>query len=257
MMDIVNGMGMEGVWFRYPGFGGDIEVKHTLRNEACVIVYGSINAAMYIQRKKPWIPGVWCDFKELRCSTYLSYWGKYSLQQNYTFMPLAEVYRKKEWIYRVFGNEGLVFIRPDDNAKSFHGELVAEENFDEWYRVSNIFNPGPTCMTLISEPLKIEAEYRFVISERKVLTGSQYRLEGEIYNSPHFPDEAASFAEEVVNSCEFNPHSIFVMDIGRTEKGYKLIEIGSVNCAGLYVCDLRKFVEKASELGAAEWQDLQ
>jgi hypothetical protein len=264
MMDIVRSLGMEVVWFRYPGFGGDIETNNPrfANEDDCVIVYGSINAAMYLQRKKPWIPGVWCDFKELRCSNYLAYWGEYSLQQNYAFLPLAEVYRKKDWIFQVFGSEGLVFIRPDDNAKSFHGELVAKERFEDWWETANVFFPGEKCMTLVSQPSKIEAEYRFVISERRVLTGSQYRFRGEIEYSSNFPDEAANLAEEIADSCGFNPHPMYIMDICKLGDQkhygqYRLMEIGSVNCAGLYACDLMKFVEKASELGAAEWQDLQ
>jgi hypothetical protein len=201
---------------------------------------------------------------------------------------LAEVYRKKDWLFQVFGLHGedvtrflgdlwidkikekFIFIRPDDNAKSFHGELVAKESFDEWFRIANVFNPGPKCMTLVSEPSKIESEYRFVISERKVLTGSQYKLNGKLEYSPHFPVEAANLAEEIANSCEFNPHPMFIMDICKIEdwqdneyrrihgdQRYKLMEIGSVNCAGMYTCDLRKFVEKASELAGAEWQDIQ
>ena len=249
MMEIVKELGMEGIWFRYTG---DIENKHT--EDSCVIVYGSINSSIYVQRKKPWIPGVWCDFKELKCSTYLSHWGKYSVHKNYLFLPLSEVYRKKDWIFKTFGKT--VFIRPDDNSKSFHGELVADEKFEDWYDTANSYNPGKKCMTLVSEPSKIEAEYRFVISEKKVLTGSQYDEEGiGVFT---FPEDASKLAEEIANSCEFNPHSMYIMDICKLEnKEYRLMEIGSVNCAGLYACDLRKFVEKMSELGLEEWKDLQ
>jgi hypothetical protein len=111
-------------------------------------------------------------------------------------------------------------------------------------------------MTLVSEPSKIEAEYRFVISEKKVLTGSQYNEEG--IGISVFPEDASKLAEEIANSCEFNPHSMYIMDICKLKnKEYRLMEIGSVNCAGLYACDLIKFVEKMSELGLKEWKELQ
>ena len=93
-----------------------------------------------------------------------------------------------------------------------------------------------------------------------MLTGSQYKTNGE--SLPVFPDEASKLAEEIANSCEsgcpFNPHSMYIMDICKLEnKEYRLMEIGSVNCAGLYSCDLRKFVEKMSELGLKEWKETQ
>jgi len=45
MVKIARDLGMEAVWFRYPGFGGDLEFTGPapdLGNEPCVIVYGSI-----------------------------------------------------------------------------------------------------------------------------------------------------------------------------------------------------------------------
>ena len=39
MMEVVQELGMEGVWFRYPGFGGDIEAKKVVDGEICAMVY--------------------------------------------------------------------------------------------------------------------------------------------------------------------------------------------------------------------------
>jgi hypothetical protein len=188
----------------------------------------------------------------------LTYWGKYSVHQEYAFLPLAEVYRQREWLYSTFGSKKLIFIRPDDNAKSFHGEVVAEPQFEHWFEVANFYDPGPQCLTLVSRPSTIISEFRFIIADRKVLTGSQYKRDHKLEIAPDFADEAAALAEEIAKSCEFNPHPIYVMDIAYTgEAGYRLMEIGSVNCAGLYACDLKKIIEKASEIAEREWQVLQ
>lgn len=257
MAEIVKSLGMETRWFFNIPFEGGL-TPDNLPGETCAIVYGSINTAKYVSRKLPWIPGVWCDFKTLRCTTYLAYWGRYSVHSDYAFLPLSEVHRQKDVLFQIFGNEKRIFIRPDDNAKSFHGEVVAEPQFEKWYEVSNFYNPGPECLTLVSRPSTILSEWRFVIANKKILTGSQYKRNGKLKIAPQFDDEAATVAETIANYNSFNPHPIYVMDIAYTaEEGYRLMEIGSVNCSGLYACDLRKIVEKASEIALAEWQDLQ
>ena len=262
MIEIARELGVEAKSYRYIGFDGGTEPKDLPRKEACIISYGSINAAKFIQKRCKWIPGVWCDFNTLRCRTYLSYWGKFSIQKKYLFLPLSEVYRQRDWLYETLGqSKGYfhdhIFVRPDDNAKSFHGEVISRPKFEEWYEVANIYNPGEECLCLVSEPTYIDGEWRFIIADRKVITGSQVRDDNKLAIAPGFPKEAAELAEKIANSCEFNPHPIYVMDICCHAGEYYLMEIGSMNCAGLYACDLKAIVEKASEIAWREWQDLQ
>jgi hypothetical protein len=68
---------------------------------------------------------------------------------------------------------------------------------------------------------------------------------------PEFPDEAAALAEE---ACKiWTPHPILVVDVGLTHDGYKIVECGSVNCAGYYGCDLHKLVKAMSEIACREF----
>ena len=254
MMEIVRAMDMEARHYSYSGYETIIPEDLPAKEE-CIVAYGSINAAKFINKRCKWVPGVWCDFEILRCCSYLAHWGQFSIQKRYLFLPLAEVYRQKEWLYKTLGYNEHIFIRPDDNMKSFHGEVVAKEKFEYWYEMANFYNPGKSCLCLVSEPSCLSGEWRFVIANRKVISGSQVRCDGNLAVASGFPKEAADFAEQVANSCEFNPHPIYVMDICRSPEGYALMEIGSVNCAGLYACDLKPIVEKASEIARQEWEE--
>lgn len=262
MKEIISGMGMTFIPFRTVPFDGGLahpkQWEGQLRNveikeNVPVVCYGSLNACQYIIRRTDWQPGAWCNYDVLSCRSYYAHWGKYLLQEEYAMMPLVEVIRRKDWVYKNFAVDSKVFIRPDDNAKSFTGEVVHFDLFEKWYRQASLYDPPASCLTIVSKPANIKAEYRLVIADRKPITGSVYKptmLAG-------CSDQVWAFAEEVANSCDFNPHPIYVMDIAETDKGCKVIEMGSVNGAGLYACDLKIIVEKMSEIAVRCWKELQ
>lgn len=270
--------GLEVVEVNYVPFGGgmravtpdarmrDIEAKMPAE-DSCVFLYGSINAARYLARHRKWYPLAWADFDALRCQKYYTQLGPYLLQEEYAFMPLGEIYRRKEWVYKNFGVDGEVFIRPDDNAKSFAGEKVAEEHWDKWYRNALFYNDDPTILSIVSKPVKLTQEWRFIIANGKVITGSQYRMNGMVelervtpapVEKPliSFSEAAIRWAEETLAKTKYNPHPMFCFDVGATPNGLKVVEVGAVNTCGLYDCDIDAVVEAATPLAEAEWKSV-
>ncbi len=226
--------------------GNELELRASkplsFGDDETVMVYGSMNLMKWLLRNQKWPTLRWYNFPRLRCQTYYAYWGDHLLQRQYAFLPLAEIPRRKDWVFETFGRDASVFIRPDDNAKSFGGGVVRYEQFDEWYKLANFYNPGPDCLAVVSMPETIHAEWRLVVAQRQVITGSQYRREGKESISAGCPTAATAFAEIVATANQFDPHPIYVMDVASTEKGFRLIEIGSVCCASLYACDLERVV---------------
>jgi hypothetical protein len=213
------------------------------RDDDTVMVYGSMNLMKWLLREQKWPALAWYDFPRLRCQSYYAHWGSYLLQRQYAFLPVAEIERRKEWVFQTFGRNASVFIRPDDNAKSFGGGIVSQDQFEQWYKLANFYNPGPDCLAVVSMPETIQAEWRFVIGDRQVVTGSQYRRDGKEEVLAGYPPDAAEFAESVARANDFNPHPVYVMDIASTDDGYRLIEIGSACCASLYAGDLDRVVD--------------
>ncbi len=254
-------------WFKYVPFESDQNQKLRFQKDDCVIVYGSIELTKLVQRSRAWIPGAWVNWEDFRCVNYLSYWGKYSVHHDYAFMPLAEIIRFRKEIYSRFSNQGKVFFRPDSNAKGYAGtgfnaEVVHEDHWDKFvkeglnYPVTTNLNT----LTMFSRPSKILKEWRFIIADKKVITGSQYRemINGQssVEIREGYPQEAANFAEMVVG-YEWEPAPIFSMDIGFVEGvGMRMIEIGGFNCAGLYACHIGKIVEAANKIAEREYQIL-
>lgn len=127
---------------------------------------------------------------------------------------------------------------------------MQRDQFEQWYKLANFYDPGPDCLAVVSSTEHIRAEWRFVIAGKRVVTGSQYRIDGMDMVAPNCPPEAAAFADSVANATPFDPHPIYVMDVAQTDDGFRLIEIGSVCCASLYACNLGKIVDAVVDMAA-------
>ncbi|MFI5381467.1 MAG: ATP-grasp domain-containing protein [Tepidisphaerales bacterium] len=232
------------------GFGLEPVDPVPFSDEDPVMVYGSMNLCRWLLCQKRWPRLAWYDFDRLRCQSYYAQWGEFLLQREYAFMPLAELYRRHDWVFRILGRDGTIFVRPDDNDKSFSGGPVQRAGFQEWYKLANFYDPGPDCLVVVSSPEAIHSEWRSVIGQRQTITGSLYRQNGAEVISSEFPTDAADFAARVANATAFDPHPIYVMDVCSTADGYRLVEIGSMCAASLYACDVEKVVRTASRIVA-------
>lgn len=234
---------------------------------APTVFYGSLNYCRDAQKRAPkiWHPFAWNNWSAMRCQSYFAYWGKFLVSPLYGFFPYGELSRIKDFLYLTYSDFPFrplrsdaekIFIKPDENDKLFTGQLVAMGRLEDWMGIEHSYGAiDPTSLCMVAQPVKIAAEYRFIIADRKVLTGSQYRADNALELTHEYPDGAAEFAEKVASSTEWQPHPIYVMDIAKMPDGeFRLIEIGSVNCAGYYRCDIRKIIEKMSEIAVREWK---
>jgi hypothetical protein len=232
-------------------------VKSPFGEEDCVVAFGCLGLVRSVGRWNKWVPGVWCDWDKMKCSYYLNHWWDYSVHHRVGFYPLEMVWKEKDFLYETFAKDEHVFIRPDDNFKTFNGELVAIEHWDSFRRNVECYEPASHTLCMVSMPVKIAAEWRFVVADGKIVTGSQYRLNRSSELSPDIDPLAQVFAEKVLNESAWRPHSLFVMDICRVESGeYKVVEIGSINGAGLYCCDIPKVVEAVCSVAEREWKEV-
>lgn len=267
MLKIAREKGMEAIEVVFSEgsefFTGILDVKKQKKlpfgDKDCVVMYGSFHMARYLLRSHPWIPGVWFDVDALSCKTYYSHWGRFLLQQSYAMMPLVEVARQREWAYETFGKPEAVFgpqsifIRPDSQLKPFAGQVVLDADFNKFYSEAMIYG-SPETLAVIAAPQDIKNEWRLVIADREVLTGSGYIRGGDVIIHDGFPEGARDLATRIANASEWQPHPIYCMDICQTgDEKFHLLEIGSVNTCGMYDCDLEKIITKSSEIAEREW----
>ena len=128
------------------------------------------------------------------------------------------------------------FIRPTGNTKLFGGMVVTREQFHEWQeRETRPDSAYHGQLLMISELKEIDAEYRFFVVDGKVITGSSYKVGGELNTDRTPPDTVQAYAQEMVD--RFPLSKAFIIDIAQTENGTKIVEYNNLNTAGLYRCD--------------------
>lgn len=223
----------------------------------CVIAYGSIEFIDAL-RKAPFIPCCWNNYENLKCSTYMSFWGNYLLNKWYIMLPLNEVKRNIKIVKNLFGEK--FFIRPDSGKKEFTGCVVSCDNFDQDLIKMSYGLLEPNWLCLIADTKKIKAEWRFVIADKKVIGGCRYKLNEQHDEEIGYPKEALELAEKIASDSKWQPCKVYSLDIGSydTDDGeeYGLIEINGFNTAGMYLCDWNVMVPALNEIALKEWGEV-
>jgi hypothetical protein len=217
--------------------------------------YGTINAAKTLQRDSSWYPLGWMDFEKFMCHSYYPHYGEYLIDPDYLMLPLGELVRRKNSINYLMGDP--VFIRPDDNEKTFCGQVVATEHLENWVKYIERFEHLPPLVAVVARYKVIDAEWRLVIYNRQVIAGSQYQRDDMLQLRAGYPPKVERYANKIAQTVEWQPHDIYVMDIAELSDGtYRLIEIGSVNVAGLYESDFKPVLKAMMELAQKEWDEV-
>lgn len=137
------------------------------------------------------------------------------------------------------------FARPTIDQKVFAGQVFTRNSWEKYVQ-DCIENDTVKCITDITKimiaPVKhIQQEIRCWVVAGRVVTLSQYKL-GNRVTSKNLDDdyEAKDFAQKMVDKYE--PSEAFCLDICRTNKGFKIVEINCINSAGFYKMDCEKLL---------------
>ncbi len=237
--------------------------------EDCVVCYGSLNLMDHLQKNKKWLPGIYMNLPNFECTKYYTYFGKYLLNSDYFMMPLAEMQRRAQELAESFDNDKF-FVRPSSGFKSFTGEVLTIDDWDNKMFWINEFT-GKDEMVVVTSPKKVTVEYRFIVADKTVITGSRYGTgrEGSLRKKEFslcvkdwepsrvetvHPQEAWDLAQTIASE-DWEPDRLYVIDIGECEGQMHLIEINSFSASGWYACDPRIIVEAAAKITLEEWQN--
>ena len=232
-----------------------------------VVFHGSLQHGMQLSHL-PIYPGTFMTIQNYECYKYYGYYGNLLLNEDYMMMGLNDVLRNKEKIFTYFdrySQKKKVFIRPSDGFKSFAGQLLSYDNFDEEFNVliQSYGGIDMESVVLISGLQNILEEYRFVIVDGKVISGTTYFDSENVGTfNPHYDkicidEDAIKFANSVVKL--YQPDKAFTIDVCKTDiegDEYKLLEIGSFNCASMYGNDYDAIVKSINDLSIKEYDDL-
>lgn len=173
---------------------------------------------------------------------YFNHWKEHML--NYG----ALITTFKDLMKMNYDPDKLLFIRPDDDTKSFAGELKSFLQIETWYEKLKIIentNLDLESKIIVSEPYNIKTEWRLWIVNGKVVASSKYRQYFKLKKEEGCPEEVKKFAEE--RCTEYTPHNCFVMDIALCGDSYYIVECGGMNSAGFYKANISDIVSSVTE----------
>jgi hypothetical protein len=186
--------------------------------------------------------GVFFNEQSFSIENYIKEWGVHMLNYNASITTFQELMENRD-----YSANQLLFIRPNDDNKSFAGEIKRYCDIADWFKllsgVENSFLDSDTKI-VIAEPYNIQYEWRLWIVNGKVVAASKYREYFKLKKERGCPEAVKIFAE--ARCREFMPHDVFVMDICLCGDEFYIVECGCMNAAGFYAADIAEIVARVS-----------
>lgn len=242
-------------------FNFNKQIKNRYSDDDCVIFYGSLQRGRQVWRETSFIPGIFLTIDNYECYKYYGYYGNKLVNSDYILTGLNDLTRRKDGLFNLF-NTLKIFIRPSNGYKTFTGQLLSLTNFDiEFDTLCKSYGGiDVDQLVLISSEKKIREENRFVIVNNgdfnKVVDGNKYMIDGELVKERIIDNSALEYVRTICNN--YTPDKAFTIDIAKLDDNtYKVLEIGSFCCAGLYNMDFELVVKEINNLCLNEYKNYQ
>ena len=207
------------------------------------IIYGSTTFNNLAFKHKELCKGVFFDEESFSIENYNAKWKCFML--NYSAIITT---------FKALINHGKyepgkpLFIRPNDDSKSFAGEVKRFGEIEEWYKklvIAENTNLSSESKIVVSEPYSIQYEWRLWIVNKKVIAASKYREYFRLKKERGCLVSVIQFAEE--RCREYTPHDVFVMDVCLCGDDYYIVECNCMNGAGFYNANIESIVSGVTE----------
>lgn len=214
---------------------------------SCVVTHGTIQFCKQIEKNfgRYWTPGMYFNANVKDFTKFANHMGDDLLNNDYYIIPWAEVVRR-----RVNG----VFVKPLSGLKDFVGQVIKDHDYNIQPQ-----NPiDPDCLCVVASAHDILAEFRYVIADKKVITGSEYRWDNVLDVRADTHPTCDMLAEKIAEA-EWQADTVYVCDIAliigddKYEQA-KVIELNAFSSSGLYACDTRKIIEAVSRAAEKEFK---
>lgn len=206
-----------------------------------VLFHGSLGVAARVAAEAPWRPGAFCDVDAFRCSTWYSRARPWLLHREWTVLSVQELVDDAQAAFARLGSPDRLFVRPDSPLKPFSGRVLGKDGID-LAALDHGFYYDDTSLSVVLAPVRsVEKEWRFVVSEQRVVAGSGYLAESRAALASTPDDAAWRFAAEVAAGLA-PPEAVYVLDVCASEGELRLLELNPFSGADLYACPVDSIV---------------
>ncbi len=217
---------------------------------SCVVAHGDIDLVLRVRADNFWTPGVFASVERFFCSHYYSHFGKFLLNRDYIMLPYAELPRCQDFLFDSLGQEDTLFVRPDSPLKLFTGMTISRPTFQRDFEFMGFYEFPVESLVVVSSPKRIVSEWRFVVVDRTIVSGSQYVEAREKISRTANDPKALDFAQSILD-VEYEPDPVWVLDVCQTDDNhYHLLEIGGFSFSDLYATDKELVVQAVSAVAA-------
>jgi hypothetical protein len=232
----------------------DIDNKLSLlpaEYDGAILVQASFEFSDKVLNKYSYRPARFLNIENYEYNKYAPYFSDYLFNSDYSLSTVNFVEFGIDSLVNLIGEKesGRVFIRPNTGRKSFTGMVFINKDpyFEyDWSHVKK--NTQPTDLVIVSSPKAVKFEYRFVVVDGEVITGSLYRLDYDTeFKVVPKNVELFKFAQRMAD--RYQPDRVYTLDVVIDSEGtMKLLEINSFSCAGLYACDMEIIADRVSKV---------
>lgn len=216
-------------------------------NSAPVVTWGSHQFVTKVeQQKRGWIPGTYHKTNALAYSSFASHLGGELLNDDFIILPYVELKRRK-WDHDIF-------IRPNAVTKTFAGFSIKKEEIErELSALDQIEHVWADTLVVVAKAKPIKAEFRFVIVNGAVVTGSEYRWGNKLDIRIDVHPACLAHAQRVARRA-WQPDVAYTCDIALLEDDQtRIVELNTFSCSGMYACDMRLVASKIAEAALMEF----
>jgi hypothetical protein len=191
----------------------EIEFKTDRKDVFC---FGAMKMAR-LSKKYGWVPGALIT-ENHDYSVYSKYYKDNLLNYDSKIMKIGEL---KDF-------DGEKFIRPCLDSKIFTGKVFNKYDWEETH-------------IQVANPKDITQEVRFWIVDGKIVTQSTYRRGSFLIYDDIVDQDSIDFVQKMIKLYEVE--KCFTIDVCLTiDNEWKIVECGSVSCAGFYDADMQKLI---------------
>jgi hypothetical protein len=219
----------------------------------CVVFHGSILGARTIRNALNFCyPVAWFNEEHYKCSWYYPSMGELLFNKDYLEINFLGLINDKWDIYRKYGKEAKIFVRPNDGDKMFTGQLVDLEEFNNFTSLHNHSGLYSGSMLIVSTPKEINGEWRFIVTIPEqgmpnIVAASTYMYQGMRTIIPSAPTGANALCRKVLEIGR-HPAPVYCIDVCEDKEGkFHLLEINSFSASGLYDCNKYAIVRDVSK----------
>jgi len=187
--------------------------------------------------------GEYCDPESLCLGNYVfskysKHFGPRLLNDDYVILPWWKLYFSDSYL---FPESESLFIRPNSGEKIFTGTTLTKK---WWKQELDIIKNLPSTYGLTDETLVVVSTVKEIIAEYRIFMKRDKLIDFSIYEGDEISMGDAAALRFWADSLDFYPDRYYTVDIAKTPKSYKLIEINSGISAGWYDMDYNKIVEE-------------